>query len=45
VIGTARHLAEQNNNRLVLDTQGRLGAVAIDAMRLRQILLNVLSNA
>jgi signal transduction histidine kinase len=45
VIGTARQLAEQNNNRLVLDTQGRLGTVAIDAMRLRQILLNLLSNA
>ena len=45
VIGTARQLAEQNNNRLVLDTHEGLGAVTIDAMRLRQILLNLLSNA
>ena len=45
VIGTARQLAEQNNNRLVLDAQERLGAVTLDAMRLRQILLNLLSNA
>jgi signal transduction histidine kinase len=45
VIGTARQLAEQNNNRLVLDTQEGLGTVTIDAMRLRQILLNLLSNA
>ena len=45
VVGTARQLAEQNNNRLVLDTQEGLGTVTIDAMRLRQILLNLLSNA
>jgi len=45
VIGTARQLAEQNNNRLVLDTHEGLGTVTIDAMRLRQILLNLLSNA
>jgi signal transduction histidine kinase len=45
VIGTARQLAEQNNNRLILDAQERLGTVTLDAMRLRQILLNLLSNA
>ena len=45
VVGTARQLAEQNNNRLVLDTQENLGTVTLDAMRLRQILLNLLSNA
>ena len=45
VIGTARQLAEQNNNRLVLDAQENLGTVTLDAMRLRQILLNLLSNA
>ena len=45
VVGTARQLAEQNNNRLVLDTHEGLGTVTIDAMRLRQILLNLLSNA
>src|SRR5262249_55835985 len=45
VIGTARQLAEQNKNRLVVDVQEKLGAVTVDPMRLRQILLNILSNA
>jgi signal transduction histidine kinase len=45
VMGTARQLAEQFENRLVLHTQEGLGTVIIDAMRLRQILLNLLSNA
>jgi signal transduction histidine kinase len=45
VIGTARELAEQNKNRLVVDAQDNLGALTVDAMRLRQILLNLLSNA
>ncbi len=45
VIGTARQLAEQNKNRLVLDAQENLGQLTVDAMRLRQILLNLLSNA
>jgi signal transduction histidine kinase len=45
VIGTAGQLAEQNNNRLVVDAQENLGALTVDAMRLRQILLNLLSNA
>jgi signal transduction histidine kinase len=45
VIGTAGQLAEQNKNRLVVDTQENLGALTIDPMRLRQILLNLLSNA
>jgi len=45
VIGTAGQLAEQNKNRLVVDTQENLGALTVDAMRLRQILLNLLSNA
>jgi signal transduction histidine kinase len=45
VVNTARQLAEQNNNRLVLDSQESMGAVTLDAMRLRQILLNLLSNA
>jgi adenylate cyclase len=45
VIGTARQLAEQNKNRLVVESQNDLGAITIDAMRLRQILLNLLSNA
>jgi two-component system, NtrC family, sensor kinase len=45
VIGTARQLAEQNKNRLIADGQENLGAITVDAMRLRQILLNLLSNA
>jgi adenylate cyclase len=45
VVGTARQLAEQNKNRLVVEADGDLGAVTVDAMRLRQILLNLLSNA
>jgi GAF domain-containing protein len=45
VVGTARQLAEQNKNRLVVDAQENLGALSVDPMRLRQILLNLLSNA
>jgi two-component system, NtrC family, sensor kinase len=40
VVGTARQLAEQNKNRLVVEAQENLGALTVDAMRLRQILLN-----
>jgi signal transduction histidine kinase len=45
VIGTARQLAEQNKNRLVVDAAENLGTLVVDPMRLRQILLNLLSNA
>jgi signal transduction histidine kinase len=45
VIGTARQLAEQNKNQLAVEAQENLGAVTVDPMRLRQILLNLLSNA
>ncbi len=45
VVGTARQLAEQNQNRLILELGQNLGTVTIDPMRLRQILLNLLSNA
>jgi signal transduction histidine kinase len=45
VIGTAHQLAEQNKNRLGLEMQDDLGALTVDPMRLRQILLNLLSNA
>jgi GAF domain-containing protein len=45
VIDTAGQLAEQNKNRLVVDAQKNLGALTVDPMRLRQILLNLLSNA
>jgi signal transduction histidine kinase len=45
VIGTAQQLAQQNNNRLLIEVQENLGTLTVDAMRLRQILLNLLSNA
>jgi GAF domain-containing protein len=45
VISTAGQLAEQNKNRLVVDAQEDLGASTVDPMRLKQILLNLLSNA
>src|SRR5262249_23713469 len=40
VTTTAGQLAEQNKNRLVVDAQENLGALTVDPMRLRQILLN-----
>jgi GAF domain-containing protein len=45
VIGTAGQLAEKNQNRLVVEAQENLGALNTDSMRLKQILLNLLSNA
>src|SRR5262245_59563356 len=45
VAGTARQLAQQNKNRLVLDVQEKLAMLTVDPRRLRQILLNLLSNA
>jgi signal transduction histidine kinase len=45
VIGTERQLAEQNKNRLIVEAQENLGTLTVDPMRLRQILLNLLSNA
>src|SRR5262249_44846057 len=45
VIGTARPLAEQNKNILVVECPGDLPPIEADAMRLRQIILNLLSNA
>ena len=45
VVGTARPLAEQNNNRLSVECPRDLAPIEADAMRLRQILLNLLSNA
>jgi adenylate cyclase len=45
VISTAEQLAEQNKNRLLVEAQDNLGTLTVDPMRLRQILLNLLSNA
>jgi signal transduction histidine kinase len=45
VIGTAGQLADKNKNRLIVEAQENLGALTADPMRLKQILLNLLSNA
>src|SRR5262245_39146030 len=45
VVGTARTLAEQNQNRLSVECASDLPPIEADSMRLRQILLNLLSNA
>jgi two-component system, NtrC family, sensor kinase len=45
VIGTAGQLAEKNKNRLAVEAQDNIGALKADPMRLKQILLNLLSNA
>jgi GAF domain-containing protein len=45
VMGTASQLAEQNKNRLVVETADDLGVLTVDPMRLKQILFNLLSNA
>jgi GAF domain-containing protein len=45
VIGTAGQLAEKNQNRLIVEAQENLGPLNVDPMRLKQILLNLLSNA
>src|SRR6266699_4672879 len=45
VIGTAGQLAEKNQNRLIVEAQENLGMLNADSMRLKQILLNLLSNA
>jgi signal transduction histidine kinase len=45
VIGTAGQLAEKNKNRLIVEAQESVDALHADPMRLKQILLNLLSNA
>ena len=45
VVGTARSLADQNKNRLNVECPPNIGTIVVDAMRLKQILLNLLSNA
>jgi signal transduction histidine kinase len=44
-IGTAGQLAEKNKNRLVVEAAEDVGALTADSLRLKQILLNLLSNA
>ena len=45
VLETAQPLAEKNRNHLLLDRPAPLGRTVTDPMRLRQIVLNLLSNA
>jgi len=45
ILLTAGPLAEKNRNRLILESSRSLGRIMTDPMRLRQILLNLLSNA
>jgi signal transduction histidine kinase/CheY-like chemotaxis protein/HAMP domain-containing protein len=45
VVGTARSLADQNKSQLTVDCPRDLPPIEADAMRVRQILLNLLSNA
>jgi signal transduction histidine kinase/DNA-binding response OmpR family regulator/HAMP domain-containing protein len=45
IAGAAEPLAERNGNRLVIDRAAPLGTMTCDATRLRQIMLNLLSNA
>ena len=45
VIGTAGQPAEKNKHRLIVDAQENLGALTADSLRLKQIPLNLLSNA
>jgi adenylate cyclase len=45
VLETAEPLAQKHTNRLKLQAESNLGRTVVDPMRLRQILLNLLSNA
>ena len=43
--GTAGQLAKKNKNRLIIEAQENLGAFTADSLRLKHVLLNLLSNA
>ena len=45
VVGTARSLAEQNKNQLNVECPADIAPIIVDPLRLKQILLNLLSNA
>ena len=45
VIGEAQSLAAKNSNKLVVECASDVGTIRSDPMRLRQIMLNLLSNA
>ena len=42
---TAAHLVAEKNNKFVLNSRGSLGSILTDATKLRQVVLNLLSNA
>ncbi len=45
VAATAQPLVHQNGNVLRIEPRGRLGSIATDQTKLRQVMLNLLSNA
>src|SRR5262249_47215110 len=45
VVGTGEQLAEKNQSRLIVEAQENLGTLTADSTRLKQTLLNLLSNA
>jgi signal transduction histidine kinase len=45
VVPVAEPLLKKNDNQLIVQTQGELGALHTDITKLRQVLLNLLSNA
>jgi adenylate cyclase len=45
VVGEAQSLAAKNSNKLVVECASDIGTIRSDPMRLRQIMLNLLSNA
>jgi signal transduction histidine kinase len=45
IVDAAGQLAAQNKNQLVVEGRENIGQLIVDPMRLRQILLNLLSNA
>ncbi|MGI9353930.1 MAG: response regulator [Rhizobiaceae bacterium] len=45
IVSTTRSLAEKNGNELIIEVPPAIGMVQADPMRVRQILLNLMSNA
>jgi signal transduction histidine kinase len=45
VVSTCRTLVTQNRNKLIVDVAGNLGVIPCDNTKLRQVIINLLSNA